>query len=88
MPSLPAASAGSTGRYGGALQCCRPARFRPQPSVTSKEAYSSFQATLETKPNALPSPASTTVPTPISQGCGAGFAAPWAQPRCSCPGAS
>ena len=86
LPSLPTASAGSTGGYRGALQRCKPARLHLQPDFTGKGAYSSFQVTLETKPSPLPSIASTAVPTSISHWCGAGFAAMWAQGCCSYPG--
>lgn len=78
----------SIGGYGGALQCCKPTHFRLQPHFTGKEAYSSVQVTLGTKPSPLPGTASTAIPTPISRWCGAGFAAPWAQAGRSYPGGS
>ena len=70
------------------LPCCKPARFHRQPNFTSKEASSSSQVTLETKPSALPDAARTTVPTPTAHRCGAGFAAARAQACCSHPGTS
>lgn len=85
-PASPQASAGSTGGYRGALQCCKPAHFHLQPNFTSKEAHSSFQVTLVTKASPLPDTASTTVPTSISHWCSAGFAATWAQACYSYPG--